>query len=79
MIPRDMSGDELVRRHYAYRVVRQRGSHIRLVTYVKGSEHHVSIPRHSQLKVGTLHVILSRVAAYLEISQSELRQQLFGA
>ncbi|MXX37390.1 MAG: type II toxin-antitoxin system HicA family toxin [Gemmatimonadetes bacterium] len=82
MLPRDMSGDELVRllhRHYAYRVVRQRGSHIRLVTYIKGSEHHVSIPRHSQLKVGTLHVILSRVAAYLEISQSELRKQLFGS
>ena len=35
MMPRDMPGDELVRllhRRYAYRVVRQRGSHMRLVT-----------------------------------------------
>ena len=70
MMPRDMPGDALVRllhRRYAYRVVRQRGSHMRLVTNIRGREHHVSVPRHSQLKVGTLHSILSRVAAYLEI------------
>ena len=81
MMPRDMPGDELVRllhRRYAYRVVRQRGSHMRLVSNIKGREHQVSIPRHNQLKIGTLHSILSRVAAYPEISQDELRQELFG-
>ena len=80
MLPRDMSGDELVRllrRRYGYRMVRQRGSHMRLVTNIKGSEHHVSVPRHNPLKVGTLHSVLSRVAAYLEIDQGELRQRLF--
>ena len=47
MLPRDMSGDELVRllrRRYGYRVVRQQGSHVRLVTDLKGPEHHVSGP-----------------------------------
>ena len=81
MLPRDMSGDELIRllrRRYGYRAVRQRGSHIRLVTNIKGPEHHVSVPRHNPLKAGTLHSVLSRVAAYLEISQNELRRQLFG-
>ena len=81
MMPRDMSGDELVRRlrrQYGYQVVRQRGSHMRLVTNSRGQEHHVSVPRHSQLKVGTLHEILYRVATYLEINQDELRQELFG-
>ena len=80
MLPRDLSGDALVRllrRRYAYRVVRQRGSHIRLVTTIRGQEHRVSVPQHRQLKVGTLHAILSRVAAYLEISPDELRRQLF--
>lgn len=80
MLPRDLSGDALVRllrRRYACRVVRQRCSHIRLVTNIKGPAHHISIPRHGQLKVGTRHAILSRVAAYLEISQDELRRQLF--
>ena len=80
MLPRDMSGDELVRllrRRYGYRMVRQRGSHMRLVTNIKGPEHHVSVPRHNPLKVGTLHSIMARVAAYLEINQDELRRQLF--
>ncbi len=80
MLPRDLSGDELVRllnRCYGYRVIRQRGSHMRLVTDFKGHEHRVSVPRHSQLKAGTLSGILSRVAAYLEISQDELRRTLF--
>ncbi len=81
MLPRDMSGDELIRRlrwQYGYQVVRQRGSHMRLVTNIKGREHHVSVPRDSQLKIGTLHEIAHRVAAYLEINQDELRRQLFG-
>ena len=80
MLPRNLSGDELVRllrRRYDYRVIRQRGSHMRLATDIKGPEHHVSVPRHNPLKVGTLHSVLSRVAAYLEISQDELRRQLF--
>ena len=81
MLPKDLSGDELVRllrRRYAYQAVRQRGSHLRLVTNLRGSEHHVTVPRHSPLKIGTLHSILHRVAAYLEISPDELRRQLFG-
>ena len=34
-LPRDLSGDELVRllrRNYGYRVIRQRGSHLRLAS-----------------------------------------------
>lgn len=80
MLPRNISGDELVRllrRRYDYRVIRQRGSHMRLATNIRGTEHHVSVPRHNPLKVGTLHSVLSRVAAYLEISHDELRRQLF--
>ena len=81
MLPRDLSGDELIRllrRRYGYLPVRQRGSHVRLVTNIKGVEHHVSVPRHNPLKAGTLHSVLSKVAAYLEISQDELRRHLFG-
>ena len=51
---------------------------MRLVTSIRGPEHHVSIPRHSQLRVGTLRTILSRVALYLGEDEDELRQQLFG-
>ncbi len=80
MLPRDMSGDELVRllrRRYGYHVMRQRGSHMRLVSNARDRDHHVLVPRHNPLKVGTLHSILARVAGHLEISQDEVRRKLF--
>ena len=64
-LPRDLSGDELVtllRRNYGYRVIRQRGSHLRLASNFLGMEHRVSVPRHRQLNVGTLSGIISDVA-----------------
>ena len=79
--PRNLSGMELVvllRRHYGYYLIRQRGSHMRLASTFMGYEHHVSVPRHSPLKVGTLDDILGNVAEYLEIGQDELMRELFG-
>ena len=52
MLPRDLSGDELVRllnRRYGYRVIHQRSSLMRLLTDIRGHKHRVSVPRHSQL------------------------------
>jgi hypothetical protein len=51
---------------------------MRLASTFMGSEHHVSIPRHNPLKVGTLDDIIGNVAEYLEIGQDELTQKLFG-
>ena len=68
----------LLRRRYGYRQTRQRGSHMRLTSTSKGYEHHVSVPRHNPLRVGTLDAILGDVAEYLEIEQDELMQELFG-
>jgi len=61
-IPRDLGGEELARllRRYGYEVTRQTGSHLRLTTRLKG-EHHITIPRHKPLKVGTLNSILNNV------------------
>jgi predicted RNA binding protein YcfA (HicA-like mRNA interferase family) len=58
-IPRDISGDELARllKHYGYEVTRQVGSHMRLTTEREG-EHHITIPQHKTLRVGTLNNIL---------------------
>ena len=80
-LPRDLSGDEMVRllrRHYGYQLIRQRGSHMRLATTIRGTEHRVSVPRHDQLKVGTLRTILSLVATYLDIEPEKLQRELFG-
>ena len=78
-LPRDLSGDELARllRQYGYSVTRQTGSHMRLSSSMKGGEHHITIPAHKQLKIGTLAEILSNVAQYLEISRYVLAQELF--
>lgn len=80
-LPRNISGIELanlLRRNYGYAIVRQSGSHMRLVSHYMGHGGYVSVPRHSYVKIGTLVDILKEVSAYLEISREELAEQLFG-
>ena len=76
-LPRDLSGPELAKllRTVGYEITRQTGSHLRLTTRVLG-EHHVTIPNHSPLKVGTLAGILSDVSQHLGITKSELLERL---
>jgi predicted RNA binding protein YcfA (HicA-like mRNA interferase family) len=80
-LPRDLSGRELaslLQQHYGYKVTRQTGSHLRLTSEFRTSEHHLTIPVHSALKVGTLAGILNDVATYLEVDRSDLAEELFG-
>ena len=78
-LPRDVSGEELASllRRYGYEVTRQTGSHMRVTTTQEG-EHHVTIPRHSSLRVGTLNAILNDVAEHLGIAKHTLVATLFG-
>jgi predicted RNA binding protein YcfA (HicA-like mRNA interferase family) len=78
-IPRDVSGLELVRllRQFGYEVSRQTGSHIRLTT-IQGGQHHVTVPAHNPLRIGTLNSILSDVASHLGMSKEALSGILFG-
>jgi predicted RNA binding protein YcfA (HicA-like mRNA interferase family) len=78
-LPRDLDGAELARllARLGYTVSRQSGSHMRLSTRVTG-EHHVTIPMHSPLRVGTLAAILDAVAAHHQISRAELLARLLG-
>ena len=78
-LPRDIGGRELSRalEKYGYRVVHQTGSHIRLTSNIKGSEHHITVPAHRSLKTGTLNGILNDVATYLEIERKFLLDNLF--
>lgn len=72
-LPRDVSGDDLTKalRVLGYEVTRQTGSHYR-VTTTQGGEHHVTIPRHDPLRIGTLAAILDSVAEHFGISRNEL-------
>jgi predicted RNA binding protein YcfA (HicA-like mRNA interferase family) len=78
-LPRDLSGDELaiLLRRYGYEVTRQTGSHMRLTTTHEG-EHHLTIPGHASLRVGTLSAVLGDVAQHLGISRQALLETLFG-
>jgi hypothetical protein len=49
---------------------------MRLTTQVRG-EHHVTIPAHRSLRIGTLAGILGDVAGHLEITREALVEQLF--
>ena len=78
-LPRDLSGDQLAKAlsKLGYEATRQSGSHIRLTTR-RGGEHHITIPLHAYLKVGTLGSILNDVAAHLKTSRREIEQELFS-
>lgn len=78
-LPRDLGGEDLARLlgRYGYEVTRQTGSHMRLTTTQRG-EHHVTIPSHRSLRVGTLSAILRDVADHLEIPREQLVETLFS-
>jgi predicted RNA binding protein YcfA (HicA-like mRNA interferase family) len=77
-IPRDVSGDELAKclREFGYRITRQTGGHMRL-TRVGREKHHITIPRHRSLRVGTLSNILRDIAEHLQKTKAELIDRLW--
>ena len=78
-VPRNLSGRALAKllSRYGYSVVRETGSHIRLVSTLKQTEHKITIPDHEPLKIGTFNNILKDVADYLKISKQALIEELF--
>lgn len=78
-IPRDISGRELAKllNTYKYKIEREKGSHIRLVSTYQLFEHKITIPDHHPIKIGTLNNILSDISDYLKISKQELINELF--
>ena len=78
-VPRDLSGIQLIKKleRLGYQVTRQTGSHIR-VSCSTPTQHHVTIPNHNPLRLGTLNSILSDIATHLKISRDDLAQRLFG-
>ena len=77
-LPRDLSGRDLARalRRYGYEITRETGSHMRLTTQQNG-EHHVTIPDHDELRLGTLASILADVAQHLKLDRNALAAELF--
>lgn len=79
-LPRDLSGRELIAAlgRIGYAATRQTGSHVRL-TSPQPHPHHVTVPLHDPLRIGTLSAILASVAEARNLSRAELLHQLFGS
>lgn len=76
-LPRDISGLSLAKalKALGYEITRQSGSLIRLTSAVNG-EHHITIPAHDPIKIGTLAGILGDIARHHELSRDELLSTL---
>jgi predicted RNA binding protein YcfA (HicA-like mRNA interferase family) len=76
-LPRDVNGLALARAlaAFGYEITRQTGSHIRLTTTLNG-EHHITIPAHDPIKIGTLSNILKDIADHHQISRSDVLTRL---
>jgi predicted RNA binding protein YcfA (HicA-like mRNA interferase family) len=77
-LPRDISGEALASAlsRLGYQVTRQTGSHMRL-TKTQPAEHHVTIPNHDPLRVGTCAAILREVGRFHNMTRDELLDILF--
>lgn len=77
-LPRDVSGDTLIRhlcRNWGYRQVNQVGSHVILVSDMP-IHHRLPVPRHNSLGIGILKKILNEVCGAKGITQAELLRDL---
>ena len=72
-LPRDLTGNDLVKAlaKLGYVKVRQSSSHVRMTT-TRNGEHHVTVPMHYPIKVGTLRGILGQVAAHARFTLDEV-------
>lgn len=76
-LPRDIDAASLIKllKPLGYEVTRQTGSHIRLTTLQNG-EHHITIPNHNPIRIGTLSSVLSNIAAHFQLTKEELLKQI---
>lgn len=78
-VPSDLSGQELIKilkKKFDYEITRQNGSHIRIST-MKNGQHHITIPNHNPIKIGTLNGIFGDISDHFKINKIELVNLLF--
>ena len=78
-IPRDISAEKLIKslKKFGYLITRQKGSHIRLTAELNGKTHHITIPNHNPIKIGTLNNIINDVSAFHRIAKDKVISELF--
>lgn len=78
-LPRDLTGAQLILAlaAFGYQPTRQTGSHVRL-TCETPAQHHITVPLHDPLRIGTLAAILSAVADAQGMTRDALLLQLLA-
>ena len=78
-LPRNLTGAQLIKalEQLGYQSTRQAGSHIRLTCQFPKT-HHLTVPLHDPLRIGTLAAILADVATHHSMTKDALTQKLFG-
>lgn len=78
-LPRDLTGAQLVRAlaKLGYLATRQTGSHVRLTCQLP-AQHHITVPLHDPLRIGTLAAILTDVAQVHGLTRDELQNQILN-
>jgi predicted RNA binding protein YcfA (HicA-like mRNA interferase family) len=77
-LPRDLSGDELVKhlcKHWEFQRVHQVGSHVILQTE-RPSPHRIAVPEHTALRIGTLNAILGAIASHKNVTKEEILKDI---
>ncbi|MFH0934914.1 MAG: type II toxin-antitoxin system HicA family toxin [Pseudomonadota bacterium] len=78
-LPRDLTGAQLIKSldRLGYQPTRQAGSHVR-ITCPLPKEHHITVPLHDPLRIGTLAAILAEIASHHSMTRDMLIRKLFG-
>ena len=78
-LPRNLTGAQLIKalETLGYQATRQTGSHVRL-TCPLPKEHHLTVPLHDPLRIGTLAAILADVATHQGMTRDAVSNKLFG-
>ena len=79
-LPRNISGGELIKalQKLGYSISRQKGSHIRMTGSTPNGVHHVTVPNHNPMRIGTFSALLSDIAIAQNIPKADLVSKLFG-
>jgi len=73
-----ISGKQLVKLMHSlgYKIVSQRGSHIKMQKLTKIGKHSITIPYHKEIAKGTLNDILNRVSMWTQKDKKSLIEML---
>ncbi len=73
-----VTGRNLIRflQMLGYEVIRQRGSHVRLMKETPLGKHKITIPNHDPVAKGTLSDILGKISLWCQIPKDELLKHL---